>query len=109
MQHCHKIAVLRYPDGQEVVSGWTGQCQAGGVSKHSIRSRTYVHRLKTRQSVNIQGACIGVKKRFGFYHVSVYEKRERVYPPCLLLVVYPVFVFVKMISQRSRKLFPDAY
>jgi len=42
------------------VRGWTGQCQAGGASKHSIRSRTYTHRLKTRPSVNTQGVC---KKR----------------------------------------------
>ncbi len=64
LQHCHRIAVLHYPGGQEVVGGWTGggggvdwrqwgggleavrgwtgQCQAGGASKHSIRSRTYV-------------------------------------------------------------------
>lgn len=78
VQHCHKKAVLHYPDGQEVVSGWTGQCQAGGVSKHSIWYRTYVHRLKTRQSVNTQDVCIRFKKRFGLYHVSV--KGERGHP-----------------------------
>jgi len=98
--HCHKIAVLRFPDGQEVVSGWTGQCQAGGVSKHSIWYRTYVHRLKTRQSVNTQG---GFKKRFGLYYVSMYERREKsssMFTSCCLTSV---------ICSDDRKLFPNAY